>query len=179
MQLSLPQDATLKLSPSHLRFEFSITNFHWPDVKQHFSNVIFSNMLKGSNLFYMYVGSTEISMSLSSEVCLHVCNGWIDIFGFLSCKNTVSTCDQIMRIIVSVKNSMQFHKRHFHEYSKTTGKSNATVRAKHVRCSYTMFMFATACVYYVYAMLSLVVSHGHYCVKRKRDVIYILSEHNW
>ena len=86
---------------------------------------------------------------------MYTCNGLIDIFGFLSCKNTVSTCDQIMRI----KNSMQFHFQ----------KIPMQLSAKHVRCSYTMFMFAASVfkdqlVYYVYAMLSLVVSHGHYCV---------------
>jgi len=103
---------------------------------------------------------------------MYTCNGLIDIFGFLSCKNTVSTCDQIMRI----KNSMQFHFQ----------KIPMQLSAKHVRCSYTMFMFAAVLKTSLYIMCMLCchwLYHMDIIVFKDRDHLYIRSEHlkvhNW
>ena len=88
---------------------------------------------------------------------MYTCNGLIDIFGFLSCKNTVSTCDQIMRI----KKSMQFQ---FQKIPTTINQCNCPQNMSDVR---TLIVHVCCNVEFqlvYYAMLSLVVSHGHYCV---------------
>ena len=100
---------------------------------------------------------------------MYTCNGLIDIFGFLSCKNTVSTCDQIMRI----KNSMQFHFQ----------KIPMQLSAKHVRCSYTMFMFSAVLKTGLYIMCMLCyavigcITWTLLCLKI--EIIYIFGQNIW
>ena len=93
--------------------------------------------------------------------------------------NTVSTCDQvkIMRIMVGVKKSMQFH-GHFQTQNVPTTVLPMQLSAKHVWRSYTMFMYAAVSPACILCVCYAVIGCNTWTILcLKRENIYIRRDH--